>query len=218
MRRPGARAQARAIIRGRSADNWRLAVQWRSDTEGRWPQAGRAERGRWRSAATLDVSRHDTGRMMLAHSAERGMAMPSAPPSDNQGSQTPHPHRHRRPVGCRSGPRRQHPGSRRRSLGACVHPPRLPLAASRLRRWCLCRPQARGGSGADRSVDPGDCPAPAGTRGFDILPRRWVVERTLAWLNRNRRLAKDFEATVATAQAWLFIASVQLLTRRLVRY
>jgi transposase len=44
-----------------------------------------------------------------------------------------------------------------------------------------------------------------------------VVERTLAWLNRNRRLAKDFEAAIATAQAWLLLASVQLLTRRLAR-
>ena len=44
--------------------------------------------------------------------------------------------------------------------------------------------------------------------------RRWVVERTLAWLNPNRRLAKDFEQTIASATAWLFIASVQLLTRR----
>jgi len=59
---------------------------------------------------------------------------------------------------------------------------------------------------------------PDGARGFDILPRRWVVECTLAWLNRNRRLAKDFEATLATAQVWLFIASVQLLTRRLARH
>ena len=47
---------------------------------------------------------------------------------------------------------------------------------------------------------------------------RWVVERTLAWLNRNRRLAKDFEATITTAQAWLLIANVQLLTRRMARY
>ena len=59
---------------------------------------------------------------------------------------------------------------------------------------------------------------PNGAQGFEVLPRRWVVERTLAWLNRNRRLAKDFEAMIATAQAWLFIASVQLLTRRIVRY
>ena len=54
-------------------------------------------------------------------------------------------------------------------------------------------------------------------KGFTVLPRRWVVERTFAWLNRNRRLAKDFEATIASAQAWLYIASVQLITRRLAR-
>lgn len=51
--------------------------------------------------------------------------------------------------------------------------------------------------------------------GFVVLPRRWVVERTLAWLNRNRRLAKDFEQTIASATAWLFIASIQLFARRL---
>jgi len=55
-------------------------------------------------------------------------------------------------------------------------------------------------------------------KGFAVLPRRWVVERTLAWLNRNRRLAKDFEKTLASATAWLFIASVQLLTRRIARH
>ena len=53
------------------------------------------------------------------------------------------------------------------------------------------------------------------TVGFEVLPRRWVVERTLAWLNRNRRLAKDFEATIAGAQAWVYVASVQLLIRRI---
>ena len=41
-------------------------------------------------------------------------------------------------------------------------------------------------------------------KGFELLPRSWVVERTLAWLNRNRRLAKDFEQTIASATAWLF--------------
>ena len=53
--------------------------------------------------------------------------------------------------------------------------------------------------------------------GFVVLPRRWVVERTLAWLNRNRRLAKDFEASIASAKAWLYLASIQLLIRRLAR-
>ena len=54
-------------------------------------------------------------------------------------------------------------------------------------------------------------------KGFVVLPRRWVVERTLAWLNRNRRLAKDFEQTLASATAWLFIASIQLFTRRIAK-
>ena len=54
-------------------------------------------------------------------------------------------------------------------------------------------------------------------KGFVLLPRRWVVERTLAWLNRNRRLAKDFEATIESATTWLYIASVKLMSRRLVR-
>ncbi len=53
--------------------------------------------------------------------------------------------------------------------------------------------------------------------GFKVLPRRWVVERTFAWLGRNRRLAKDFEATIVSAEAWLMIASIQLLTRRIAR-
>ena len=56
----------------------------------------------------------------------------------------------------------------------------------------------------------------ADAAGFKLLPRRWVVERTLAWLNRNRRLAKDFEASISSAKAWVYIASVQLLIRRLV--
>ena len=52
-------------------------------------------------------------------------------------------------------------------------------------------------------------------KGFVLLPRRWVVERTIAWLNRNRRLAKDFEATAESAVTWIYIASVKLLARRL---
>lgn len=54
-------------------------------------------------------------------------------------------------------------------------------------------------------------------KGFKPLPRRWVIERTIAWLNRNRRLAKDFEATIESAETWLMIASVKMLSRRLAR-
>jgi transposase len=55
-------------------------------------------------------------------------------------------------------------------------------------------------------------------KGFEVLPRRWVVERTFAWLGRCRRLAKDFERTIASAEAWVFIAHIRLLTRRLARH
>ncbi len=52
-------------------------------------------------------------------------------------------------------------------------------------------------------------------KGFVVLPRRWVVERTFAWLGRNRRLAKDFEKSIASAETWTLIASVRLMTQRL---
>lgn len=52
---------------------------------------------------------------------------------------------------------------------------------------------------------------------FKPEPRRWVVERTFAWLGRCRRLAKDFETNLASAHAWVMIASVRLLTRRIAR-
>jgi len=52
---------------------------------------------------------------------------------------------------------------------------------------------------------------------FKPEPRRWVVERTFAWFGRNRRLAKDFEASIASAEAWVLIASIRLLSRRLAR-
>ena len=56
---------------------------------------------------------------------------------------------------------------------------------------------------------------PPGVKGFQLLPRRWVVERTFAWLGRSRHLAKDFEATIASATAWLLLANLRLLSRRL---
>jgi transposase len=54
-------------------------------------------------------------------------------------------------------------------------------------------------------------------QGFEVLPRRWVVERTFAWLGRCRRLAKDFEATIAGAVAWAFVVHIRTLKRRLAR-
>lgn len=56
---------------------------------------------------------------------------------------------------------------------------------------------------------------PRDAEGFHLLPRRWVIERTFAWLGRNRRLAKDFERLIETSTAMLVVATVQLLVRRL---
>jgi len=52
-------------------------------------------------------------------------------------------------------------------------------------------------------------------KAFKVLPRRWVVERTFAWFGRNRRLAKDFEETIESSTAWLLLASIQLMARRI---
>ena len=51
--------------------------------------------------------------------------------------------------------------------------------------------------------------------GFEVIPRRWVVERTFAWLGRCRRLAKDFENRGRTARAFLLLASIRLMLRKL---
>ena len=54
-------------------------------------------------------------------------------------------------------------------------------------------------------------------KGFVVLPKRWIVERTLAWLGRCRRLAKDFETTIASATAWVLVAHIRTVTRRLAK-
>jgi putative transposase len=56
---------------------------------------------------------------------------------------------------------------------------------------------------------------PQGQKGFVVLPRRWVVERTIAWLGRNRRLSKDYEHSGAAMETWCYLASISLLLRRL---
>jgi transposase len=54
-------------------------------------------------------------------------------------------------------------------------------------------------------------------KGFLVLPRRWVVERTLSWFGRNRRLAKDFENLAVTLETFVTLASIQLAIRWLAR-
>ena len=54
-------------------------------------------------------------------------------------------------------------------------------------------------------------------KGFQVLPRRWVVERTFAWICHNRRMAKDYERLCATGEAFVYAAMTRLMVRRLVR-
>jgi len=56
---------------------------------------------------------------------------------------------------------------------------------------------------------------PKEQRGFAVLPRRWVVERTFAWLGRNRRLSKDYEGLPETHEAWVQVAMIHLMLKRL---
>lgn len=58
---------------------------------------------------------------------------------------------------------------------------------------------------------------PPGQQGFVVQPKRWIVERTFGWLGRSRRLAKDFERTTESSQAFLDAAMIQLMLRRLTR-
>lgn len=52
-------------------------------------------------------------------------------------------------------------------------------------------------------------------KGFVVLPRRWVVERTFAWLGKYRRLSKDYEELPASSEAWIRLAMIHIMLRRL---
>jgi putative transposase len=55
---------------------------------------------------------------------------------------------------------------------------------------------------------------PEEQKGFAVLPRRWVVERTFAWLNHHRRLSKDYEGQEATSETMVYIVMIRLMLRR----
>jgi len=54
-------------------------------------------------------------------------------------------------------------------------------------------------------------------KGFVVLPRRWVVERTIAWIEQNRRMSKDYERSCASGEALVYAAMIRLMARRLAR-
>jgi putative transposase len=56
---------------------------------------------------------------------------------------------------------------------------------------------------------------PADQAGFAVLPKRWIVERTFAWLGRSRRLSKDYEGLSETSEAWVHVAMIHLMLKRL---
>ena len=55
----------------------------------------------------------------------------------------------------------------------------------------------------------------ADATGFVVQAKRWIVERTIAWIGRNRRMAKDYEECEETSEAWMYLAMIRLMLRRL---
>jgi putative transposase len=89
-----------------------------------------------------------------------------------------------------------------------VERPRRPAAEEVLMAWA--REWAKEGAKLDREkfMPP---------RGFQVLPRRWVVERTIAWIDQNRRMSKDYERLPESAEAFIYVAMSRLMLRRLAR-
>jgi putative transposase len=89
-----------------------------------------------------------------------------------------------------------------------VRKPKKPVPEKVAKRW------AEEWAKEGRKVDWQPLMAP---RGYVTLPRRWVVERTFSWLSQNRRMSKDYERLCASAEAFVYVAMIRLMVRRLVR-
>ena len=98
--------------------------------------------------------------------------------------------------------------------GSTLVPGVLPVAASYLRRWRICRRDTAQRARRHRQWTVEITKRSDTATGFQVLPRRWVVERILAWLARCRRLTKDWEKSVESSPAWALIASIRMLTPR----
>src|SRR5918995_1471459 len=89
-----------------------------------------------------------------------------------------------------------------------VRKPKKPLPEEVAKRWAA--EWAKEGKAVDwQGLMP--------PKGFQVLPRRWVVERTFAWISHNRRMAKDYEKLCATGEAFVYAAMTRLMVRRLAR-
>jgi transposase len=89
-----------------------------------------------------------------------------------------------------------------------VERPRKPAAEEVLRLWAKEWSKEGGVLNWEELLPP---------RGFQVLPRRWVVERSFAWICHNRRMAKDYERLCATSEAFVYAAMTRLMVRRLAR-
>jgi transposase len=89
-----------------------------------------------------------------------------------------------------------------------VERPRKPAAEEVLRLWTKEWSKECGVLNWEELLPP---------RGFQVLPRRWVVERSFAWICHNRRMAKDYERLCATSEAFVYAAMTRLMVRRLAR-
>jgi putative transposase len=90
-----------------------------------------------------------------------------------------------------------------------VERPRKPAAEEILKLWAKERSKEGGVVNWEELLPP---------RGFQVLPRRWVVERSFAWICHNRRMAKDYERLCATSEAFVYAAMTRLMVRRLARF
>jgi len=89
-----------------------------------------------------------------------------------------------------------------------VERPRKPAPEEVLMRWA--REWAKEGVAVDwQELLP--------PKGFVVLPRRWVVERTIAWIDQQRRMSKDYERSCASGEALVYAGMIRLMTRRLAR-
>src|SRR3954454_12927113 len=149
--------------------------------------------------------------------AKKGGAHRSVGPrrgQEGQGQEAAHPGRHARPAAERRDPSRRRPGPGRGHPAAARRTPAVPVRRGDLRRRRLPGRGDRGGGGRDRPLE---IVSRGGAAGVVPLAKRWIVERTFAWLGRCRRLAKDFENLAVNALAFLCLGMIRLMVRRLAR-